>query len=374
MITIEQEEHAELRATVRKVIQRESPVTNVMPDEVERTGYDSALWRRLATEIGVAGLTIPERFGGAGVTIAEQAVVAEEFGRELVCTPALATVGLAVTTLLASGHVEAQESWLPRIAAGEITASVVYRGEGGEVAADNTAVRAARTPNGWTLSGRARFVLDGHTAHVLLVLGDSGASGPELFLVSGEALGLERHRMRTLDPTRPIGEVIFNRTPAERLATGARAWGSVEHALDVSTVLLAAEQQGGAQRLLEMSVDYAGTRFQFGRSIASFQAIKHRCADLAVAVDRGRSAVMHSTWAASEPEGNAWLRSAAATAALVCGRTYDWAAAENVQIHGGIGFSWEHPAHLYFRRAKSDLALLATEIYYTDRLLTAVGA
>lgn len=374
MITIDQPEHAELRASVRKAVQRESPIASALSDAARPSGYNRALWQRLSTEIGIASLTIPEEFGGAGASVAEQAVVAEEFGRALVCSPALSTVGLAVPMLLQSGHPATQDEWLPRIAAGEVTAAVAYRNDQGDFSIGKAPVGAVRTSGGWALSGTARFVIDGHSADLLLVFADFTPSGAGLFLVRGETSGLQRQRMRSLDSTRALAELTFHDTPAHLLSSGVDAWNTLERGLDIATVLLAAEQQGGAETVLEMAVNYSRTRFQFGRAIASFQAIKHRCADLAIDIDRGRSALVHATWAASDPSGASWLGSAAATAALVCGKAYDRAAVENVQIHGGIGFTWEHSAHLYFRRAKSDLAVLAGESYYADRLLNSISA
>jgi alkylation response protein AidB-like acyl-CoA dehydrogenase len=373
MITVEQDEHVELRAALRRLVERESTIDKVVAHAALPSGYDPDWWRRTASAIGVAGLTVPERWGGAGASIVEQVVAGIEFGRVLACSPTVATVGLAVPTLVASGHEPAQQEWLPKIASGEVTAAVVYRSPNGGVADGRSTVTTSSSPSGWTLSGEARFVLDGQSADLLLVYARAGERGLSLFSVRGDAAGLRRRRMDSLDGTRSLAEVTFDGVEAELLAEGAVAAAALERAIDVAAVVLAAEQQGAAERVLEMAVEYAGGRFQFGRSIASFQAIKHRCADLAVDLDRGRSALLHAAWAASEPGADRHLGSAAATAALVCGRVFDRVAVENVQIHGGIGFTWEHSAHLYFRRAKSDVALLANDDYYIDRLLAVVA-
>lgn len=369
MITVERDEHAELRAALRRLVERESTIETVVAHGALPDGFDHDWWRRTASGIGIAGLTVPERWGGAGASVMEQVVAGVELGRGLACTPVVATVGLAVPTLVASGNEAAQQEWLPRIAAGDATAAVVYRSPDGGIGDRRSTVAAPSSSTGWTLSGEARFVLDGHSADLVLVYASAGQRGLALLAVRGDAPGLRRRRMASLDGTRALAEMTFEGVEAELLAEGAVAEAALERAIDVATVVLAAEQQGAAERVLDVAVEYAGARFQFGRSIASFQAIKHRCADLAVDVDRGRSALLHAAWAASEPEGEQYLGSAAATAALVCGRVFDRVAAENVQIHGGIGFTWEHSAHLYFRRAKSDAALLASDDYYIDRLL-----
>lgn len=373
MITVEQDEHTELRAALRRMVERESTIDKVVIHAASPSGYDQDWWRRTAAGIGVAGLTVPERWGGAGASVVEQVVVGIELGRALACTPLVATVGLAVPTLVLAGTELAQEEWLPRIVSGEATATVVYRSHSGGIGDRRSAVTASEDAAGWTLSGEARFVLDGQSADLLLVYAEAGARGLALFAVRGDGAGLHRRRMGALDGTRSLAEVTFQGVEAELLAEGFTAEAALERAIDVATVVLAAEQQGAAERVLEMAVEYAGGRFQFGRSIASFQAIKHRCADLAVDVDRGRSALLHAAWAASEPGAERHLGSAAATAALVCGPVFDRVATENIQIHGGIGFTWEHSAHLYFRRAKSDAALLASDDYYIDRLLAVVA-
>ena len=356
MIVTDRAEHVELRSAVRKLIERESPIDKVAAHAESETGYDRALWRRLAQEIGIAGLFIPERFGGFGATAHEASIVAEELGRSLACTPYLASVALAANLLLASGDDAACAEHLPSIAAGERAATVVYR---------ESAV-ASRTNTGWRLSGQARFVLDGHTADLLLVVTEAG-----LFALDGAASGLSRRRMPTLDHTRTQAELVFASVPATQVGEGpAESW--LERTLLLATVAVAAEQVGGADRALDAAVDYAKVRVQFGRKIGSFQAIKHRCADLAVENDRARSAMVHATWAAVDGT-NDQLREAASMAALVCGPAFVRTAQESIQIHGGIGFTWEHPAHRYFRRATADLVVLDDPRRYQERLLTALS-
>ncbi len=371
MIVVDRPEHVELRAAVRKLLEQESPIDKVAAAANSEIGYDRQLWRRLAREIGVAGLSIPERFGGSGATAQEEAIVAEELGRSLAAMPYLASVALAANLLLAGGDEDACAEHLPAIAAGERTATVVYRGPDGGVGPGSVAVEARGAGGIWRLSGPARFVVDGHSADLLLVLARTG-DGVDLFAVDGAAEGLSRRRMATLDHTRAQAELTLYDVAATPVGGPGAAWPALEQALLLATVAVAAEQVGGADRALESAVEYAQLRVQFGRRIGSFQAIKHRCADLAVENDRARSAMVHATWAAVDGLP-AQLAEAAAMAALVCGPAYVRAAQDSIQIHGGIGFTWEHPAHRYFRRAKADLVVLDQPRSYQERLLAALG-
>jgi len=370
MIVVESPEHQQLRAAVHKVIEREAPLPRSVADAESALGYDPALWRRLATELGIAGLSIPERFGGSGVGALEESIVAEELGAALARTPYLATIALAANLLLASGDDATCEKYLPALASAQRTATVVVRAADGRVGADAVPVRAVRDGAGWRLAGSARFVLDGHSADLLLVAART-ADGVALFAVDGTAAGLTRVQMRTLDQLRPMAQVTFDDVAAEAFGDAAGAWAAVERALDLATVAVAAEQTACADLVLRQTVEYLGVRVQFARTIGSFQAVKHRCADTVVGNDRARSAVTHAVWAASDEPAR--LPAAAAMAALVCGPALLHAAQENVQLHGGIGFTWEHPAHRYVRRATADASLLADRRYYEDRLLGGLG-
>jgi alkylation response protein AidB-like acyl-CoA dehydrogenase len=361
MIVVDGSEHTELRAAVRKLLEHESPLEKVVAHAESDPGFDRDLWRRLAQEIGVAGLAIPEQFGGIGATAHEQVIVAEELGRSLACTPFLASVGLAANLLLASGDGDACAAYLPAIAAGESTAAVAYRGIDGAVDPQRLPISARATGEGWLLSGEASYVVDGHSADLLLVLARVEDT-VGLFAVDAAAVGLTRQRMRTLDHTRAQATIRLSDV-AGSLVGELGAWPWLEAALLRATVLLAAEQVGGADVALETAVEYAKLRVQFGRKIGSFQAIKHRLADVAVENDRARSAVEHAAWAAAFGTAEQ-LQEAAAMAALVCGPAFVHAAQESIQVHGGIGFTWEHQAHRYFRRAKADLVVLQDPSHY----------
>lgn len=328
-------------------------------------GWDAEVWRRFATELGVVGLDVPEEHGGAGATFREVAVVAEELGRSLVRLPWLSTAVLGVGVLL---HADAPDL-LAELASGEVTATLAHL-EGFD-GWDPDGVHTVAEPDGadgWRLSGAKTLVLEGDTASVLLVVAAVDGE-PAIFLVDEGAAGLVRRSLPTLDPTRPLAELLFDGTPATLVAGGARA--IVPKVLDRARAALAAEQVGGSAAALDMAVSYAAQRLQFGRPIATFQAIKHRCADMAVQVEAARSAALWAAAASADAPDE--LPVAAATAALVCGEAYTWVAGETVQVHGGIGFTWEHPAHLHVRRAATGAALFGTAAASRHTLLDQLG-
>jgi alkylation response protein AidB-like acyl-CoA dehydrogenase len=214
------------------------------------------------------------------------------------------------------------------------------------------------------------FVLDGHTANLIVVAARTG-DNVSLFTVAGDAAGLTRTPLSTMDQTRKQARVEFSGTPAKLLGSEGKGWDTLSRVLDLAAVALAAEQVGGAQKVLEMSVDYAKVRVQFGRPIGSFQAIKHKCADMLLEVESGKSAAYYAMWAASEL--NDELPTVASLAKAYCSDAYFHAAAENIQIHGGIGFTWEHDAHLYFKRAKSSELFLGDPTYHRELLAQRIG-
>ena len=222
----------------------------------------------------------------------------------------------------------------------------------------------------WTLTGKKNFVLDGMIADLVLVVARSTA-GPSLFAVDREAPGLRAEPMTTLDPTRPMATLTFDQVPAVLVGAEGQGGRLMSQVLDLACVALAAEQAGGARRCLQMSAGYARTRFQFGRAIGSFQAVKHKCADMLVRVELAEATAREAARLADEaaPE----FAVAAATAHICCSQAYLFAATENIQVHGGIGFTWEHPAHLYFRRAKSAELLFGGPAVYHERLLDRLG-
>ncbi|WP_045875492.1 acyl-CoA dehydrogenase family protein [Pseudofrankia sp. DC12] len=370
------EEQRELRRTVRAFLEHAAPEPEVRRLMETSDGYDPAVWAQLAGELGLVGLAIPEELGGSGATFVEVAIVAEEMGRRLLCAPYLSTAVLAVGTLLRSGDAGAQKAWLPGIAAGETIATLAFAEENGRWDASGVAAVAAQAGDGWTLAGTKSFVLDGHTADLLLVAARS-AAGVSLFAVPGDAPGLTRAPLSTLDQTRRLARVELAGAPATLLGEDGAGWPVIEHVLNLATVALAAEQAGGAEAVLDMAVQYAKDRVQFGRQIGSFQAVKHRCADMLLEVESARSAAYYAAWCAAGATaadgGDDELARIAAVAKAYCSEAYTQVAADNIQVHGGIGFTWEHSAHLYFRRAKSDELLFGAPATWRDRLATSIG-
>jgi alkylation response protein AidB-like acyl-CoA dehydrogenase len=340
-------------------------------DAVERKSarIDRALWSRACQELGCAGVAVPEEHGGLGIGFGGLAIVLEEAGRALAPVPLLGSVVLAQTALLAAGDRSVLDDVLPGLLAGDRVAALATQDGPGHPAPARPAT-ARRGSDGWRVDGEKCFVLDGMSADLLLVTAET-AEGVSLLLVDPTADGVTRAGAGAMDLTRDFARIDLAGAPA-RLVGEPSAWpGIAERLGSLRTVAVACENLGGAERCLHEAVEYAKVRVQFGRPIGSFQAIKHRCADLAADVDDARSAVAHAVWAAAEaPEQ---LPAAAAMAAAVTAATYRACSAENVQIHGGIGFTWEHTAHLYFRRARSNSALFGDDRHHKEALLAALG-
>ncbi len=364
------EEQEELRKAVRRFLDDKSPSGEVRRLMETTEGYDPAVWSQMAQQLGLQALTIPEEYGGAGFGYVELVVVLEEMGRALLCAPYFSSVALAANALLSSGDEAAKAEYLPGIASGETIATLAFTEENGRWDADGIAMQATGSADGWTLDGTKSYVLDGHTADLVLVAARSG-DGLSLFAVAGDAEGLTRTPLATMDQTRKQARLEFSGTPARLV--GAEGGGApvLSKTLDLAAVALAAEQVGGAQRVLDMSVEYAKNRIQFGRPIGSFQAIKHKCADMLLEVESAKSAAYYAGWAAAED--NDELPVTACLAKAYCSEAYFHAAAENIQIHGGIGFTWEHDAHLYFKRAKSSEIILGDPAYHRELLAQRIG-
>jgi alkylation response protein AidB-like acyl-CoA dehydrogenase len=372
------EEQEQLRATARAFLAQASSSPQVRAAMDSELGWDPAVWRRVAGELGWTAVIVPEAYGGLGLGQVEMAVLMEEMGAALLCAPFFSTVCLAANALVAGGSEAQKRELLARIAAGEVTATVAWTEANGRWDAEAVAAVARREGAGFVLSGRKAFVVDGHSADLLLVAarreGTSGEDGVSLFALPGDAAGLERRAVGTMDRTRRLAEVALDgvRAPASALlGEEGRGWPILRKTLSLAAVALAAEQTGGAQRCLDMAVDYAKQRVQFGRPIGSFQAIKHKCANMLVQVESARSAAYFAACTAAE-DGEE-LPLAASLAKAYCSDAYFRCAAENVQIHGGIGFTWEHDAHLYLKRAKSSETLLGDASHHRELVARGIG-
>ncbi|MFJ9035188.1 acyl-CoA dehydrogenase family protein [Streptomyces sp. NPDC102406] len=362
------EEQQEIRRTLRALTTERCTPDDVKAATRTPSGQDRPLWATLGAELGLAGLALSEEHGGVGATVTELALAEEELGRVLAPTPLFATSGLATPLITALGSEEQQAALLPRIADGSLTAALAVPGTGLATAlglvADNAGdwagggraggVQATRRGDGWRLYGQAGQVLDGHSAKLLLVAAHTGGfvrSRTLLFLVRDDAHGLVRTRQTSLDETRPQARLELRYVAAELLGgEDADVAGALAATGDTAATLLAAEAVGAADRALERTVEHVKAREQFGRPIGSFQAVKHRLADVYVQVQAARSAAYYAAWAAGV-RGGERVGGLALAQGLEALRT---AAAEAVQLHGGIGFTWEHDAHLYLKRATGD--------------------
>lgn len=359
------EEQGQLRDAVRKFSAEhfsEEKVRAVMESDPP---FDAKVWARLGAELGVFGLAVPEADGGAGGTLVDQAVAVEELGARLACGPMFGTVYLAIPALVAASASAVRDELLADLVEGRRTAAVVAPHRAGAFDADAVTVTTAAE----SLSGNVTQVVDGGFADVLLVAA-RGSGGAGLYAVDAAGTGVQRTPLGTLDLTRPAADVTFADAPARLVAGPDEAPRVLEHALQVGAALLAVEQVGAAQHLLDLSVDYAKTRWQFGRPIGSFQAVKHRLANLLVDVEHARSTAYHAIWALSDGSDDPALATSIAQA--VCSAALTHVATDTIQVHGGIGFTWEHQAHLYYKRATTDAVLLGSAEEHRDRVAAMV--
>jgi alkylation response protein AidB-like acyl-CoA dehydrogenase len=371
------DEQEELRRNVRRVLDAAGGPGAARRAAAAGEPYDRALWSTLARDLGLAGIAIPERHGGASLGWVELIAVMEELGRGLAATPFLSSACLATGAILGAGSAPQHADMLPMLARGEVTATLAWLEVGGDPdpAAISTTARPAPGDH-VLLDGKKRFVVDGDTADLLLVVartpGSSGRDGLAIYAVPSGADGVRCHRLPTMDQTRTLAEIVLAdvRVPAaSRLGDGG--WEVIDRALALGRIALAAEQVGGAQRCLELSVEYARVREQFGRPIGTFQAIQHTLAEMFVRVESARSAAYHAGWAAAEDEPD--LLETAATTAACCADAFYRCAADTIQVHGGIGFTWEHDAHLYFKRARAGRHLLGSPSFHREQLARRLG-
>jgi alkylation response protein AidB-like acyl-CoA dehydrogenase len=364
------EEQEQLREIVKEFMTVKSPETEVRRLMETEAGYDESVWQQMAEQMGLQALIVPEEFGGSGYSYVELTVVLEEMGRRLLCAPFFSTVVLGANTLIHSGDDEAKAAHLPGIASGETIATLAFTEANGRWDEEGITATAAKDGDTWKISGTKMYVLDGTIANLLLVAARTDA-GVSIFAVQGDADGVTRTALSTMDQTRKQAKIEFDGAEGTLVGEDGAGWATISRVLDLAAVALAAEQVGGAQECLEMAVEYAKDRVQFGRPIGSFQAIKHKCADMLLEVESSKSAAYYAAWCAAEL--NDELPSVASLAKAYCSEAYFHTTAENIQIHGGIGFTWEHPAHLYFKRAKSSELLFGDPTYHRELLAQRIG-
>lgn len=362
------QEQQMLSSTLRELVGVTADMDRTRELSLTSDAIDRETWSALC-DMGLVGLTLDEKHGGAGLSFTDAAVVFEELGRVVVPVPLLSDL-LAITMIEGLGNEDQGGELLPPIARGESIATLALHETAHDRKLADLETTAERDGHEWHVVGTKRYVTDAPNADVFVVVAAS-ADGPAAFVVSRDAVGVSVRSSPSLDPTRPLGEVtIDTRIPESgRLADGD-VGAILANTLDRGLVALANEQVGGAQRCLEASVEYAGERFQFGRAIGSFQAVKHLCADMLVAVEHARSVAWHAAMTIDDPQE---APIAVPLARSVCCDAYVFVAGANIQIHGGIGFTWEHDAHLYFKRAKATSLILGSVDGHRDRLADAIG-
>jgi alkylation response protein AidB-like acyl-CoA dehydrogenase len=361
-----------LRTSARQFLERECPPDMVRRWSDEPQGYSPDLWQTMAA-FGWMGLVLPETYGGSGLSFVDLTILMEEMGRVLLPAPFFSSIALGALTLLETGSDEQRQQMLPRLVRGETKVCVALLEADGRYDPRGISMRASIRGNRATLNGTKLFVVDAHVSdYIICVARTRGGRDPEsgisLFVLDITSPGIACTPLMSIDQTRGLCEVSFTRVGVSLEAMlGGRdaAWPTLQRALDKATVALCAEMVGGAEKAMEMCVDYGKTRVQFGRPIGSFQAVKHKIADMKVWVENAKSVVYYAAWAVDRdaPEASR----AASMAKAYCSEMYTQVTADGIQVHGGVGFTWDHHMHLYFKRAKSSEVLLGDSTWHRER-------
>ncbi len=363
------------RSGVQRFLNDKSPTTEVRRLMVTDTGYDPEVWRQLSDDLGLQAIQIPEVYGGAGFGPVELGIVMEELGRSLLCAPYFSSTVLAANAILNAGNESQKLELLPDIASGEQLATVAVTEPNGRWDVDGIQCTASPTGGGFQLNGTKSFVLDGCVANLLVVVarkpGSTGEDGLTFFTLAGETDGVTRRALQGMDPTRKLAHIEFHHAEALPLGDLGNAYPALAKTLDQAVVALANEMVGGAQALLDSAIEYAKMRMQFGRAIGSFQAIKHKCADMLIDVELAKSAAYYAAQAAQEDDPE--VPALASLAKVSASEAYMRTAANCIQIHGGIGFTWDNDTHLWYKRAKSSEALLGLPSYHRELLMQRWG-
>jgi alkylation response protein AidB-like acyl-CoA dehydrogenase len=366
-ITSEQEE---FRSVLRRFLEEKSPPGVVRRLMETEAGWERASWRELNQQLGLTAVSIPEAYGGQGFGPVEHCIVLEEMGRALLCAPYFASTVLAATAIIHAGTEAQKRALLPDIANGDTIATLAFTEPNGRWDAGGIETTATRVGTGFRLTGVKSFVLDGHTAD-LIVVAAFGESGLSFFTVPGDAPGLTRRALKVLDPTRKQARLEFRSVEADLLGEAGAGAAPFARTMIQAAVCLANEMVGGAERLRQSALDYANLRVQFGRTIASFQSMKHKQADMLVDVELARSAAYCAASAAAEDDAD--LPALASLAKACAADAYMQTAIHTIQIHGGIGFTWDNDTHLWFKRAKSSEVFLGDPAYHRELMMRAWG-
>jgi len=369
------DEQEAFRREIRRFVAERSPMAEVRRALERPEAFDRKLWRALAEELGLPGIGIAEAQGGQGFGPLEIGIVQEELGRGLVCAPFFSTACLAVPAIVHVGDDADHRAWLPEIASGERTATLAWLEPGSGWDLGEVAMVAHRDADRFVLSGRKCLVVDGAAAGLLLVVardeGTGGRDGLGLYALGADAPGLEAEPIVPLDPTRAHADLVLDGARAVPVGSPGGASPGLERTLAEAATLLALESLGGAEACLDMAVAYAGQRIQFARPIASFQAIKHKCADMLLELEGARVAAYWAAWASAE--NDPVLARAASLAKALCCDAFRLCAAGNVQIHGGLGVTHEADPSLYYKRARASEELLGSPIWHRGRIADDLG-
>ncbi|MEZ4287840.1 MAG: acyl-CoA dehydrogenase family protein [Polyangiales bacterium] len=368
----------ELKSAARRFLSAVSTPEYVLKVMASERGYDADVWSRAATELGWAALTIPEEYGGLGMGALDLYPLMEEMGRHVFCSPFFSTVCLGANAITLCGNDAQKSRWLEPIAMGGLTIALAINETRAEIDTGDIQTTFETIGTGFKLNGVKRYVVDGCTAGLLLIVarekGSAGTDGIALFAVERTETGVDPQWTPTMDQTRKQATIALDNVtvPADSKLDGTTpTWAALEKTVQLALAALCAEQVGGAEACLEMAVEYAKVRQQFGKPIGSFQAIKHKCADMLLRVESARSAALYASAVVDAAPNE--LREASALAKAYCSETYDFCAGENIQIHGGIGFTWEHAAHLYYKRARSSRLLFGLPQVYREIVAQEVG-
>lgn len=369
-------EQDEFRTSLRRALEARSSTKEVRRLMATEQGFDREGWTKLNQEMGLTAVHIPEAYGGAGFGYGELGIVLEEMGRSLLCAPFFSTAVLATTAILNAGTEAEKKALLPKIAAGDVTATLAFSEDSGLNDAASVAMTATPSGGGYRLDGTKSFVLDGHTADLIVVLarkpGSKGHDGLSFFTVDGTAAGLERRLLKTMDETRKLARLTFKGVEARLLGGEGKATEAFTKTMQQIIVCLANEMVGGAERLREDALAYVQMRMQFGRALASFQTMKHKAADMLVDVELAKSAAYYAAAALDESDPEVPMLASLAKASA--SEAYLQTAIHAVQMHGGIGFTWDNDTHLWFKRAKSSEILFGDANQHRETMMQNWGA
>ena len=364
-------EQEEFRSNLRRFLSDRAPIKEARRLMETDAGWEREGWRKLNAELGLTAVRIPEAYGGHGFGFGEHCIVLEEMGRALLCAPYFATTVLAAGAILNAGTEAQKLALLPGIASGDTVATLASAEDGGAWDAGATTLLATPSNGGYRLNGHKSFVLDGHTADLIVVLarapGSSGDAGLSFFTIAGDAAGLTRQKLAAMDPTRKLARLEFRDAEASLLGEAGGAKAPFDKTMTEAVICLANEMVGGAEILREDALAYAQMRMQFGRAIASFQSMKHKSADMLLEVELAKSAAYYA--AAALDDDDADIAATASLAKACASDTYMQIAIHAIQIHGGIGFTWDNNTHLWFKRAKSSEVLFGDASHHRELMM-----